>query len=86
MRLDKFLKLARIIKRRTIANKACDNDKVEVNGKIAKPSKKVKVGDTVTVTFGQNQYAMRITEIPTGNVPKDKANNLFEIIEERHDN
>lgn len=84
MRLDKFLKIARIFKRRTISNKVCDSDKVMVNGKIAKPSKKVKIDDIITVSFGKNQFTVKIIELPTGNVSKENATNLFEIIEERH--
>lgn len=52
MRLDKFLKVSRIIKRRTIANEACDAGKVEVNGKIARASYNVKVGDVIKITLG----------------------------------
>ena len=80
MRLDKYLKVARIIKRRTVANEACSHDRVTVNGKDAKPSKDVKVGDVVTVAFGDNSLTFRILEVPEGNVAKNSAGMLYEII------
>ena len=63
MRLDKFLKIARLIKRRTVANEACDNDRVYVNDKIAKPSTKVKVGDIITIAFGNKERKVRVLDI-----------------------
>ena len=80
MRLDKYLKVARIIKRRTVANEACDHDRVTVNGKEAKPSKDVKVGDVITVGFGDNKLTFRVLEVPEGNVAKNTAGMLYEII------
>lgn len=64
MRLDKYLKVARIIKRRTVANEACSKERVSVNGKEAKPSKEVKVGDVVTVSFGDNKFTFRYWKFP----------------------
>lgn len=80
MRLDKYLKVARIIKRRTVANEACDHDRVTVNGKEAKPSKDVKPGDIITVGFGDNKLTFRVLEVPEGNVAKNTAGMLYEII------
>ena len=80
MRLDKYLKVARIIKRRTVANEACSHDRVTVNGKEAKPSKDIKVGDVVTVGFGDNKLTFRVLEVPEGNVAKNGAGLLYEII------
>lgn len=60
MRLDKYLKISRIIKRRTVANEACDAGKVEVNGKIARASYDVKVGDEIKVSLGANVKSYRI--------------------------
>lgn len=60
MRLDKYLKVSRIIKRRTIANEACDAGKVEVNGKIARASYDVKVGDEIKITFGANVKVYKV--------------------------
>ena len=71
MRLDKFLKVSRIIKRRTIANEACDAGKVEVNGKIARASYNVKVGDVIKITLGTkiNEHAL-----------KEDAAKMYEIL------
>ncbi len=64
MRLDKFLKVSRVIKRRTVANEAADNGRVIVNGKIAKPSCEVKVGDIVEIKFGDKTSKFEIINIP----------------------
>ncbi len=80
MRLDKYLKVARIIKRRIVANEACSKERVSVNGKEAKPSKEVKVGDVVTVSFGDNKFTFRILEVPEGNVAKNSVGLLYEIL------
>ncbi len=63
MRLDKFLKVSRIIKRRTVANEACDAGRVEVNGKIARASYDVKVDDIITVSMGNSQKKFQVVEI-----------------------
>lgn len=65
MRLDKFLKMARIIKRRTIANEAADAGRVSVNGKTVKPSYEVKVGDIIEIKFGDKQSKFEVLKIPT---------------------
>ena len=65
MRLDKFLKVSRVIKRRTVANEAADGGRVIVNGKIVKPSYEVKVGDTVEIKFGDKISKFAIIKIPT---------------------
>lgn len=65
MRIDKFLKIARIIKRRTVANEAADGGRISVNGKIVKPSYEVKVGDIVEIKFGTNTSKFEIIKIPT---------------------
>ncbi len=80
MRLDKFLKVSRIIKRRTVAGEACKGDRVLLNGKEAKPAKEVKVGDRLTVLFGDREYTVEILAVPTGNVGKDDASSLYKII------
>ena len=64
MRLDKFLKVARVIKRRTIANEAADSGRISVNGKIVKPSYEVKVGDVVEIKFGDKISKFEIIQIP----------------------
>ena len=65
MRLDKFLKVSRVIKRRTVANNAADNGRISVNGKIVKPSYEVKVGDIIEIKFGDKVSKFEITKIPT---------------------
>jgi ribosomal 50S subunit-recycling heat shock protein len=85
MRLDKYLKVARIIKRRSVANEACSADRVSINGKDAKPSKEVKVGDIVSVRFGDRQYTFKVLAVPTGNVPKNASTELFELIGEENE-
>ena len=64
MRLDKFLKVSKVIKRRTVANDAADNGRVSVNGKIVKPSYEVKVGDIIEIQFGDKISKFEITKIP----------------------
>ena len=80
MRLDKYLKVARIIKRRTVANDACDTEHVEVNGRRAKASYDVKVGDIIAVTFGERTLKMRVLEVKDS-VAKADASSMYEIIE-----
>ena len=79
MRLDKYLKVSRIIKRRTVANEACDAGKVEVNGKIARASYDVKVGDVIKVSLGQNQRSYKVLEI-NEHALKEDALKVYEII------
>lgn len=64
MRIDKFLKLSRVIKRRTVANEACDSGRISVNGKQAKASYEVKVGDIVEIQFGDKTSKFEILQIP----------------------
>ena len=66
MRLDKFLKVTKIIKRRTVANEAADNGRISVNGKIAKPSYEVKVGDIIEIKFGDSISRFEVIQIPKG--------------------
>ncbi len=80
MRLDKYLKVARIIKRRSVANDACSSDRVTVNGKDAKPAKDIKVGDIISVGFGDKKFTFRVLSVPLGNVSKNDSSMLYEII------
>lgn len=64
MRLDKFLKMSRVIKRRSVANEVADNRRVAINGKIAKPSSEVKVGDIIEIQFGDKVSKFEIISIP----------------------
>ncbi|MGI5984466.1 MAG: RNA-binding S4 domain-containing protein [Clostridiales bacterium] len=63
MRLDKYLKVSRLIKRRTIANEACDGERVSVNGKVAKASYDVKVGDVIEIRFGQRTLKVEVMAV-----------------------
>ena len=63
MRLDKYLKVSRIIKRRTVANEACDNERVSVNGKVARASYEVKIGDVIEIGFGQKTVKVEVVSI-----------------------
>ena len=79
MRIDKFLKLSRIIKRRIVASDACDSGRIFINVKQAKPSKDVKVGDVVTVSFGDREITFRILSIDERQT-KQSATEMYEII------
>ena len=80
MRLDKYLKVSRIIKRRTVANDACDAEHVTVNGRPAKASYDVKVGDEITVSFGQRTLKIRVLDVRDFTAKADAAS-LYEVIE-----
>ena len=81
MRIDKFLKISRIIKRRTVAQDACDGGRIEVNGRDAKPSKDVKAGDIVVVHFGNDTVKIRILATPDV-ANKANAPDLYEVIDD----
>lgn len=79
MRLDKYLKVSRIIKRRTVANEACDAGRVMVNGKVAKASVDVKVGDIIEVGFGNKAVKVEVLSIAE-TTKKDEAKELFKYL------
>ena len=79
MRLDKFLKVSRLIKRRTVANEACDAGRVSVNGKPAKASVNVKVGDMIEIEFGTKTVKVRVLDL-LDTTKKEQAKDLFEYI------
>ncbi len=79
MRLDKYLKVARIIKRRTVANEACDASHISVNGKIAKASYDVKTGDIIEVGFGGRVLRVRVLDIKDSTKKADAAE-MYEVI------
>ena len=81
MRLDKFLKVSRVIKRRTVANEACDAGRVVINGKVAKAGYEVKVNDIVEIKYGEKIIKFRVTAIET-TVKKADAVGMVEFIEE----
>ncbi len=80
MRIDKFLKLSRILKRRTLAEEACEKGKVSVNGREVKPGHRVKAGDVVEISFAGGSLKFIIKEIRE-TVKKDEAASMYEIIE-----
>ncbi len=80
MRLDKYLKVTRIIKRRTVANNACDTDHVTVNGRPAKASYEVKIGDEIAITFGEKTVRFAVTDVKE-TVGKDAASTLYRVLE-----
>ncbi len=80
MRLDKYLKVSRIIKRRTVANDACDAEHVTVNGRQAKASYDVKEGDIIEVSFGQRKLKVRVLDVREYTAKSDAAS-LYEVIE-----
>lgn len=80
MRLDKYLKVSRLIKRRTVANEACDNTRVTVNGKPAKASYQVKVGDVLELAFGARTLKVQVLRTPE-HVGKNEAGLLYQEIE-----
>lgn len=79
MRLDKYLKVSRLIKRRTIANEACDAGKVSVNGKEARASYDVKVGDVIEITLGSRSVKVKITQVKEV-VRKEEADTMYEAV------
>ena len=76
MRLDKYLKVSRLIKRRTVANEACDNERVTVNGRVARASYDVKVGDVITIRFGQKALSVEVVSV-ADNVGKADAAAMY---------
>ena len=82
MRLDKYVKVSRIIKRRTVANEACDAGRVVVNGKIARASYDVKVNDVIELTLGARTVKARVVSV-NEYAKKDEAAMMYEIIEEK---
>ena len=81
MRLDKYLKVSRLIKRRTVANEACDGGRVSVNGKPARASYDVKVGDVITINFGSKPLSVKVLEVKE-TAFKDAAKDMYEAVSE----
>ena len=79
MRIDKYLKVSRLIKRRTVANEACDGGRISVNGKVVKASYDVKIGDEMEIHFGSRVLKIRVTDIKE-QVGKSDASTLYEVI------
>lgn len=81
MRLDKFLKVSRLIKRRTLAKEVATNERIIVNGKLAKPSKEIKIGDEITISFGNKDVTVRVVSLEAF-TKKAEAINLYELVRE----
>ncbi|MBU3803224.1 MAG: RNA-binding S4 domain-containing protein [Candidatus Cellulosilyticum pullistercoris] len=79
MRIDKYLKISRIIKRRTIAQEACDSGRVMINDKLAKSSTDVKVGDMIEIRFGNNTVKYEVLEVKE-HVKKEETENMYRIV------
>ncbi|HIX91601.1 MAG TPA: RNA-binding S4 domain-containing protein [Firmicutes bacterium] len=79
MRLDKFLKVSRLIKRRTVANEACDASHISVNGRMAKASYDVKVGDIIEISFGERVTRVKVLDVRDFTAKADAAS-LYEVI------
>ncbi len=79
MRLDKFLKVSRLIKRRTVANEACDQGRVSVNDRVVKASYDVKAGDIIVIAFGDKTHRVRVLNVAE-HVGKQEASELYEIL------
>ncbi len=79
MRIDKYLKVSRLIKRRTVANEACDGGRISVNGKVVKASYDVKIGDEMEIQFGSRVLKIRVTDVRE-QVGKSDAATLYEVI------
>jgi ribosomal 50S subunit-recycling heat shock protein len=81
MRLDKYLKVSRLIKRRTLAKEASNSERILVNGKVAKPSKELKVNDIVTIEFGKKEISVKVLSLNPV-IKKDDASSMYELISE----
>ncbi len=79
MRLDKYLKVSRLIKRRTVANEACDNGRISVNGRVVKASYEVKVGDRIEIAMGARIVAVEVVQV-ADNVRKDDAGAMYKEV------
>ena len=79
MRLDKYLKVSRLIKRRTVAAEACDGGRVSVNGKVSKPTQEVKIGDIIELSFGQRKVRVEVLSVAE-TVRKDDAAGMYRQI------
>lgn len=79
MRLDKYLKVSRLIKRRTVANEACDNGRISVNGRVVKASYEVKPGDRIKIAMGSRTVAVEVIQV-ADNVRKDDAGTMYKEV------
>lgn len=82
MRLDKFLKVSRLIKRRTVANEVSEQGRVYVNNMPAKPAKQLNEGDIIKISHVKKDVIVKVIKIPTGNISVQEASSLYEVIQE----
>ncbi len=81
MRLDKYLKVSRLIKRRTLAKEVAENERILVNGNLAKPSKELKIGDLITISFGNKDVTVKVSSLEA-NTKKADATSMYEFVSE----
>jgi len=81
MRLDKYLKVSRLIKRRTVAKEVAENERILLNGVVSKPSKDVKVGDIITIEFGTKRVNVKVASLETS-TKKEDATSMYEFLSE----
>ena len=81
MRLDKYLKVSRLIKRRTLAKEVATNERILVNGNLAKPSKELKIGDIITIEFGTKTVEVRVVSLEVS-IKKEDATDMYELVSE----
>ncbi|MFV0480228.1 MAG: RNA-binding S4 domain-containing protein [Anaerorhabdus sp.] len=81
MRVDKYLKVSRILKRRSVSKELALHQRIEVNGKLVKPSYHVEIGDEITITYGRRQMSVKVLEL-TQQVKKQEATDMYEVISE----
>ena len=81
MRLDKYLKVSRLIKRRTVAKEVAENERILLNGKVSKPSKEVKIGDVITIEFGTKRVSVKIISLEAS-TKKEDATSMYEFLSE----
>jgi ribosomal 50S subunit-recycling heat shock protein len=84
MRLDKFLQLTGLVKRRVLAKELCDAGRIKVNGKVAKPAAEVRVGDLIEGDVGWERWEVRVLQIPKGSVPTNRRSEFVEVIRREH--
>ena len=85
MRLDKFLSVSRLIKRRNLAKKAADEGLILVNGKVAKGSKNISVGDKITIRYPGHTLSIVVRQLSVGNLPKKEAHLLYDVLSDEKD-
>lgn len=81
MRIDKFLKVSRLIKRRTIAKEACEKDRIMLNGRVAKPGADLKIGDVITIQYGNTIIKAKVLLL-SEHCPKNQAESMYEIVDQ----